>query len=60
MNSTTYTCPMHPEIIQDKAGNCPKCGMHLVPVKSQDVVIIDQPKSELQNDHNHHNPFRNE
>jgi len=51
---------MHPEIIQDKAGNCPKCGMHLVPVKSQDVVIIDQPKSELQNDHNHHNPFRNE
>jgi len=28
-----YTCPMHPEIIQDKPGNCPKCGMNLVPVK---------------------------
>ena len=24
-----YTCPMHPEIEQDKPGDCPKCGMHL-------------------------------
>lgn len=24
-----YTCPMHPEIIEDKPGNCPKCGMSL-------------------------------
>jgi Cu2+-exporting ATPase len=29
-----YTCPMHPEIIQDKPGNCPKCGMNLVPARS--------------------------
>jgi P-type Cu+ transporter len=29
---TTYTCPMHPEIRQDHAGNCPKCGMALEPV----------------------------
>ena len=28
-----YTCPMHPEVITDKPGNCPKCGMNLVPVK---------------------------
>ncbi len=27
-----YTCPMHPEIVSDKPGNCPKCGMSLVPV----------------------------
>lgn len=26
-----YTCPMHPEIIQNEPGNCPKCGMFLVP-----------------------------
>ena len=26
-----YTCPMHPEIRQDHAGNCPKCGMSLEP-----------------------------
>lgn len=29
--ATTYTCPMHPEIKQDKPGTCPKCGMALVP-----------------------------
>jgi len=29
-----YTCPMHPEILQDKPGNCPKCGMTLVKMKS--------------------------
>ena len=29
---TTYTCPMHPEIRQDRPGNCPKCGMTLEPV----------------------------
>lgn len=28
---TVYTCPMHPEIRSDKPGNCPKCGMKLVP-----------------------------
>ncbi len=30
-----YTCPMHPEITQDKPGNCPICGMTLVPIKSE-------------------------
>jgi hypothetical protein len=28
--SKKYTCPMHPEIVTDKPGNCPKCGMTLV------------------------------
>jgi hypothetical protein len=28
-----YTCLMHPEVISDHPGNCPKCGMKLVPVK---------------------------
>ena len=24
-----YTCAMHPEVVQDKPGKCPKCGMEL-------------------------------
>lgn len=27
-----YTCPMHPQIISDKPGTCPICGMDLVPI----------------------------
>jgi Cu+-exporting ATPase len=37
-----YTCPMHPEILSDRSGSCPKCGMALealapVPPKSGGV-----------------------
>ena len=30
--SSTYTCPMHPEIRQQGPGGCPKCGMALEPM----------------------------
>jgi P-type Cu+ transporter len=29
---TLYTCPMHPEIVQEEPGHCPKCGMALEPM----------------------------
>src|SRR6516165_12661972 len=29
---TVYTCPMHPEVRQDRPGACPMCGMALEPV----------------------------
>ncbi|WP_026462557.1 efflux RND transporter periplasmic adaptor subunit [Adhaeribacter aquaticus] len=32
---TTYTCPMHPQIVEGEPGSCPVCGMDLVPVKQQ-------------------------
>jgi Cu+-exporting ATPase len=32
--TTTYTCPMHPEIVQDSPGSCPICGMALEPVSA--------------------------
>lgn len=28
-----YTCPHHPEVVQDKPGKCPKCSMDLVEKK---------------------------
>ncbi|MEK7674352.1 MAG: efflux RND transporter periplasmic adaptor subunit [Verrucomicrobiota bacterium] len=30
---TLYTCGMHPQVIQDKPGNCPICGMKLTLIK---------------------------
>ncbi|MDM1294019.1 copper-translocating P-type ATPase [Sphingobacterium sp. N143] len=29
-----YSCPMHPEVVQDHPGSCPICGMDLVPIAS--------------------------
>jgi hypothetical protein len=31
-----YTCTMHPEVISDKPGKCPKCGMELVKKEDSD------------------------
>ena len=33
IQTTQYTCPMHPEIIKDEPGSCPICGMDLVPME---------------------------
>jgi len=37
-----YTCPMHPEVIQDGPGTCPKCGMALEP---QTVSLSEDEKN---------------
>ncbi|MFV7234767.1 efflux RND transporter periplasmic adaptor subunit [Flavobacterium sp. ZB4R12] len=34
-----YTCPMHPEIIRNKPGNCPICGMILVKKVSNNHAV---------------------
>jgi hypothetical protein len=30
-----YTCPMHPEVVTKQQGNCPKCGMKLLPIEEK-------------------------
>ena len=39
-----YTCPMHPEVRQDKPGHCPICGMALEPAG---IALSDKPDPEL-------------
>jgi len=44
-----YTCPMHPEVVRGEPGNCPKCGMTLVPRGAEsehagDMMVEDHRK----------------
>jgi P-type Cu+ transporter len=41
--SAQYTCPMHPEILRNGPGSCPKCGMALEPL----TVTANAPNPEL-------------
>lgn len=36
-----YTCSMDPQVVSDKPGNCPICGMPLTAVKKSSVVNAD-------------------
>ncbi len=42
---TTYTCPMHPEIVRDRPSPCPICGMALEPVAA--LTEDEHPDPEL-------------
>lgn len=42
--NTKYTCPMHPEIIKNEPGDCPKCGM---PLEAISVSLSEEDNSEL-------------
>ena len=43
--ATEYTCPMHPEIVRDEPGSCPKCGM--------DLVVREDGEDEGHSEHEH-------
>ena len=36
--AVTYTCPMHPDVVSDSPGNCPRCGMKLVPKRGSQMA----------------------
>ncbi|HEX3447768.1 MAG TPA: heavy metal translocating P-type ATPase [Isosphaeraceae bacterium] len=38
---TKYTCPMHPEIVRDRPGSCPICGMALEPMTVSADAEVD-------------------
>ncbi len=35
-----YSCPMHPEVKEDKSGKCPTCGMNLVQASNRSGGIV--------------------
>lgn len=43
-----YTCPMHPEVQQDRPGDCPKCGMALE-LKTMSAAAEGEDNTELNN-----------
>ncbi|MEQ8733288.1 MAG: copper-translocating P-type ATPase [Rhodospirillaceae bacterium] len=45
-SGTVYTCPMHPEVRQPKAGSCPICGMGLE-AETASLIDDDGPNPEL-------------
>jgi len=36
-----YTCPMHPDVMSDTPGKCPKCGMTLVRTRRPEMAEYD-------------------
>lgn len=43
IEQTIWTCSMHPQIKQDKEGDCPICGMDLIPLKTNANIEKSDP-----------------
>lgn len=51
MKNQIYTCPMHPQIQENKPGRCPKCGMDLIEVKSQSAKVKREQAQDRHKEH---------
>lgn len=40
-----YTCPMHPEVVNNEAGKCPKCGMFLIEIPENSETLTAEVQS---------------
>ncbi len=49
-----YTCPMHSDVVTDRPGNCPKCGMKLVPLKKHERPTPNAQRSTSSSDRTMH------
>ena len=53
MEHQQYTCPMHPEVIKDAPGKCPKCGMGLIPLTKSADTHAGHKRGQAQHSHEH-------
>lgn len=52
VKSQTFTCPMHPQVVQEQMGTCPVCGMDLVPFEknsAEAALHLDERQRSLAN-----------
>ena len=38
-----FTCPMHPEVVRNSAGDCPECGMKLIALSPGETIADTKP-----------------
>ena len=49
--AVTYACPMHPDVIRDQQGRCPKCGMKLMAAHSTSPSAAEKMEHDASHDH---------
>jgi FtsP/CotA-like multicopper oxidase with cupredoxin domain len=51
-----YVCPMHPEVVSDEPGSCPKCGMKLLAQAAEETTYVCPMHPEVTSDKPDHCP----
>ena len=48
--TVAYTCPMHPDVISEEPGKCPKCGMKLLATEVAPIAYVCPMHPEVRSD----------